>query len=431
MEYLDRVESGSVNLAVDGFPDSGGSLKMNVENPSGVESVRATKGVSFHYRPTSRTRELLETFRAMVNDAIRVCLHENVRGRLKLRNRIYKEFQERYGVVSCYPYSVAEVAWSIVKKHHRWHRRPYASKLMMKMDAYNYSLHYGIISLPFRKGERILLPLGYGDYQRSFLMDSTLKRGSVTMTDSTIVIAFSKEKAVAEPLRKVGYDLNEKSIVSSNGTRIDLSEVARLNTEYGFKRRDFYSNHSNDRRLKQKFANSRREKKRVKQFLHRVSKRVVEKAKTNKEGIVLERLKGIRYAHQRGNGEGRASRRRIALWPFRQLQGYIAYKAKWEGIPVEYVSPSRTSQNCHLCGFINRKLKVTERRWLCPCGATLDRDLNAAINIERRGKMPCLGEVRPGAQGTDEAVKGNETTTPILRAEALKLRRRESRQPPS
>ena len=40
----------------------------------------------------------------------------------------------------------------------------------------------------------------------------------------------------------------------------------------------------------------------------------------------------------------------------------------------------------------------------------LDRDLNAAINIERRGKIRCLGEVRPGARGIDEAVKGNETS---------------------
>jgi transposase len=90
-------------------------------------------------------------------------------------------------------------------------------------------------------------------------------------------------------------------------------------------------------------------------------------------------------------------------------------------VPLRY-GDYRTSQTCHACGFINRKLKLTEREWRCPsCGTTLDRDLNAAVNIGRRGKIPCLGEVRPGAQDTDEAVKGNEATTvPILRAEALK-----------
>ena len=137
--------------------------------------------------------------------------------------------------------------------------------------------------------------------------------------------------------------------------------------------------------------------------------------------IVLERLKGIRYSHQRGNGEGPRERRRIALWPFRQLQGYIEYKARWEGVPIEYVQASKTSQTCHRCRYVNKTLKLTEKSWQCPqCGCQLDRDLNAAINIERRGKIPCLGEVRLGAQGIDEAVKGNPTPPVILRAEALK-----------
>ena len=357
----------------------------------------------------------------MANDAIRICLAENIRGRLKLRNRVYKEFQGRYGLVSCFAYSVAEVTWSIVKKHKRWHRKPYAKRLMFKMDAGNTSLNYSILSLPFKRGERVLIPLHYGEYQRSFLMDKTLKRGSVTMTESSIVIAFSKEPPLTEPSRRVGFDLNEKSIVGSDGTVHDLSEAARLHTLYGIRRSKFYEGHPNDRRLKKKFAGTRREKERVKQFLHRVSTLIVEKARANNEAIVLERLKGIRYAHKRGNGERTATRRRIALWPFRQLQSYIEYKSRWAGVPVEYVSPSYTSKTCNVCGFINHKLKVTDRSWLCPrCGAKLDRDPNSAINIERRGKIRCLGEAHPGARGKDEAVKGNETKTPILRAEAPK-----------
>jgi len=383
--------------------------------------VKIVKGVKFVYQPTPRTLELISKFRDMVNDAIRICLTENIKGRLKLRNRIYKELQVRYGVLSCFPYCVAEVAWSIVKKHKRWHRKPYAKRLMFKMDAANFSLNYSVLTLPFKKGESIHIPLKYGEYQRSFLMDKTLKRGSVTMTESSIVIAFSKEPPVAEPSKKVGYDLNEKSVVGSDGTRHDLSEVARLHTLYGVRRSRFYERHAYDRRLRKKFAASRKEKERVNQALHRASTLIVEKARANREVIVLERLKGIRHAHKRGNGEGKAKRRRIALWPFRQLQSYIDYKARWAGVPVEYVSPSYTSKKCNVCGCINRKLRVTDRSWLCPCGAKLDRDLNAAINIERRGKTPCLGEVRPGARGTYEAVKGNETTmAPILRAEASK-----------
>ena len=84
--------------------------------------MKAVKGVKFAYRPTPQTLDLLSMFRDMVNDALRICLAENIKGRLNLRNRIYKEFQERYGVVSCFPDCIAEVAWSIVKKNKHWHR---------------------------------------------------------------------------------------------------------------------------------------------------------------------------------------------------------------------------------------------------------------------------------------------------------------------
>ena len=139
--------------------------------------MKAVKGVKFGYHPTPQTRELLLAFREMVNDSIRICLDEKIKGRLKLRDRIYKQLQKKYGVSSRFPYPVAEVAWSIVKKHKTWHRKPYAKRLMFKMDAANFSLNYSILSLPFKTGERVLIPLRYGEYQRSFLMDKDTQAG--------------------------------------------------------------------------------------------------------------------------------------------------------------------------------------------------------------------------------------------------------------
>ena len=59
--------------------------------------MKAVKGVKFTYKPTSQTLEFLSTFRDMVNEAIAFCLSEKIRGRLGLRDRIYKEFQEKFG----------------------------------------------------------------------------------------------------------------------------------------------------------------------------------------------------------------------------------------------------------------------------------------------------------------------------------------------
>jgi hypothetical protein len=56
------------------------------------------------------------------------------------------------------------------------------------------------------------------------------------MTGSSILIAFAKEVRTGKPSRRIGYDLNEKSVVGSDGTIHDLSEVARLRTLYGIRR---------------------------------------------------------------------------------------------------------------------------------------------------------------------------------------------------
>lgn len=62
----------------------------------------------------------------------------------------------------------------------------------------------------------------------------------------------------------------------------------------------------------------------------------------------------------------------------------IDYKAKWQGIEVVYADkwfPS--SKTCSHCGNVKQKLTLAERIYACEvCGFTVDRDLNAAINLK-------------------------------------------------
>lgn len=71
----------------------------------------------------------------------------------------------------------------------------------------------------------------------------------------------------------------------------------------------------------------------------------------------------------------------------------VTSKAEEAGRTIVKVSPHFTSQVCSGCGQV-RKKDLSERWHSCDCGAELDRDVNAAINILVRGKQH-LGGKRP------------------------------------
>ncbi len=63
-----------------------------------------------------------------------------------------------------------------------------------------------------------------------------------------------------------------------------------------------------------------------------------------------------------------------------QFVQYCAYKAEDAGRTVVHVNPRYTSQVCSGCGTVKKK-ELSQRWHSCECGAELDRDHNAAINI--------------------------------------------------
>lgn len=66
----------------------------------------------------------------------------------------------------------------------------------------------------------------------------------------------------------------------------------------------------------------------------------------------------------------------------------LRYKAIAHGATFEVVDESFSSQTCNACGVIagpKGRAGLNERRWVCACGAELDRDVNAARNILKRG----------------------------------------------
>lgn len=70
---------------------------------------------------------------------------------------------------------------------------------------------------------------------------------------------------------------------------------------------------------------------------------------------------------------------------FYEIIRQMKYKCEWNGIPFYQVSrfyPS--SKICSCCGYVKSDLKLSDRTYICSeCGIVIDRDFNAAINLQR------------------------------------------------
>jgi len=84
----------------------------------------------------------------------------------------------------------------------------------------------------------------------------------------------------------------------------------------------------------------------------------------------------------------------------------LQYFGKIYGKTVIAVAPEYTSQDCSACGNMVKK-SLSTRTHICCCGAVLDRDRNAAINILEKGLKQ--GGISLNTVGTPKLTLGDRT----------------------
>lgn len=122
--------------------------------------------------------------------------------------------------------------------------------------------------------------------------------------------------------------------------------------------------------LHERVANARRE------FWHQTTRRIV-----NTYGNIA--IEDLGLAFMTRNGNLSQSAHDAALGTFRSM---LEYKAESAGTQVAAVRPARTSQLCSGCGSVVVKSLSVRTHHCSDCGLTLDRDVNAALNILALGR---------------------------------------------
>ncbi len=201
-------------------------------------------------------------------------------------------------------------------------------------------------------------------------------------------------------------DLFENKSAPINGTviGIDLGIKDFVNTSNGdiinnphFKKSETHKLKRLQRQLSRKEKGSRnRDKARVK--LAKVYKKISDK-KTNYLHVVSNILINenqiicIEDLNVKGMVKNHNLAEAICEINFGEFRRIMKYKCNWYGRELVFVDrfyPS--SKTCNNCGYINKKLKLSDREWVCQvCGKNLHRDYNAAMNIRDEGISKLVG----------------------------------------
>jgi putative transposase len=210
-------------------------------------------------------------------------------------------------------------------------------------------------------------------------MNITVSRDRCGDYFASILVDQEDYKPSPKTNKVVGIDLGIKSLVTtSEGTMFSMMSDNQRRVKHTQRRlANKHKGSSRFKKLKLRLAKLHRQDARRREWLiHGVTSFLVKSYDT----IVCEDL----------NTQGMMANHKLAGAIQRQCWGAIVgqldYKSKWLGrnlVKIDRFFPS--SKTCSVCGKVKQELKLSERIFRCECGAEIDRDLNAAINIKTVG----------------------------------------------
>ncbi|OLE69125.1 hypothetical protein AUF78_12855 [archaeon 13_1_20CM_2_51_12] len=243
-------------------------------------------------------------------------------------------------------------------------------------------------------------------------------------------LCIARDVVTVECASTVGVDRNLRNLTVGNDQETrhhDLSETVRI---VKTTLRIIASLRREDIRIRTGITSKYGERRtsRTSHLLHSATKTIVAVAAQRRQAIVLENSQGIRCLYRKGNGQNRKYRGRMNSWSFSEAQRQLEYKARWIGLPVIRLSRRETggsSVSCPRCGErLQSDRRLGRKLWCGKCRIVMDRDMVAAVNLSRQGRVrfarsrPPIIEAQGGAV---EAVKGNPTPAVIPGVDAPKL----------
>ena len=187
-------------------------------------------------------------------------------------------------------------------------------------------------------------------------------------------------------------------------------EVRFHRTKYALRRKSL----GKAKKLNAISKSKNKERRWMKDFNHKLSRRIINFALSVKAGIInLENLKHIRTTAKTNHRQRQRLGSTLHNWPFDQLKQFIEYKAKELGILVNLIDPAYTSQECPICHYIDYSNRNGTYFHCRACGYRSHADRVGAMNITNRRPCDVVTASQPGIVYPSR--EGLPDTTPDLR----------------
>jgi putative transposase len=318
----------------------------------------------------------------------------------KLQSACYKSIRLLFGLsaqAACLVCAKVADAYAISKTQRRF--KP-TGAIIYDLRLLSWNLDKSFVSIWALPG-RLSIRFVCGEKQRQLLsyprgQSDLIYRDGQFFVHVTVDLPDEEEKAVMD---LIGVDLGIANIAfDSDGNSYSGKQLNKVrHRHHGLRRRLQKKNTKSAKRLLRR--RSKKERRFATDTNHIISKRIVKLAQRTERGIALEELDGIR-------GRTRAKqdqRYRLHSWSFAQLGSFITYKAKRAGVPVLFVDPKHTSQQCNQCLHTERANRKSRDLFVCTaCGHEEHADGNGAKTIRLRG-LEILGSadvIPPNAEVT-------------------------------
>lgn len=281
--------------------------------------------------------------------------------------------------------SVLSAYRSIKSNKHKIIKECVKKRLSFRLDASSYSYKNGIFSIISLERRVKCHPLLYSKLQELIskykFCDPLIY---VKNNEIWIALTFKLTKIISPQTLALGVDLGSRVFAATSEGNLYTDKVFnKQKRKLRYLKRQLRSKADNGSRSARKHITKLRHKEQNinRNFCHHLANKIIKDTKA--DVIALEDLKSLKV---KKNADKFKKKNRLSQIPFYKIREFLTYKALLNEKTVITVCPKYSSQVDHQTGECDGIRQG--RRYYSKLGKIYDSDINAAINIGLRSKLP-------------------------------------------